>query len=443
MRTSLSTILTACGRRIGRAALLLFLAPGLALADSPPAGLKRTETLQLERLGKVSDDERSVLRIEWRAALSGVDETRRLQEITDKLRGMEAGIATVNELVRNMPTEKRATPPAVVAAAAEPGSETDWRLMAANVAALTLVTIWWFGRRKRRDADAPAPENMDAQRAEPAMRSAKAPAVQVAAPVAGPIAAAVAEPAAVLLPVPPLPQDIALQAPPAITDMEATVILSAAPEMTPFAQSVAVDEPASLAEQTMPATPSPTIDFVLEEADPGTVIEEPAVAAKSVAPAPPRAVPDRNVEPTLQLAEIMLSMGLEQGAAQALVEYTEANPRHAVYHMLKLLGIYRKRGLHEEFVATAEKLRKNFNIQAEDWGASGRGEVSTLENFSRVAEHIQSIWSKPEECIPYLRHLLEDNRDGARAGFPQSVAEEMLLLVEILKSDQGASQPAA
>jgi hypothetical protein len=149
------------------------------------------------------------------------------------------------------------------------------------------------------------------------------------------------------------------------------------------------------------------------------------------------------VEPTLQLAEIMLSMGLEQGAAQALVEYTEANPRHAVYHMLKLLGIYRKRGLHEEFTATAEKLRKNFNIQAEDWGASGRDELSTLENFSRVAEHIQSIWTKPEECIPYLRHLLEDNRDGARAGFPQSVAEEILLLVEILKSAQGANQPVA
>jgi hypothetical protein len=29
----------------------------------------------------------------------------------------------------------------------------------------------------------------------------------------------------------------------------------------------------------------------------------------------------------MQLAEIMLSMGLEQGAAQALIEYTEANPR--------------------------------------------------------------------------------------------------------------------
>ena len=44
---------------------------------------------------------------------------------------------------------------------------------------------------------------------------------------------------------------------------------------------------------------------------------------------------------------------------------------------------------------------------------------------------------------PYLRHLIEDNRDGARAGFPQSVAEEILLLVEILKETSGADQGAA
>jgi pilus assembly protein FimV len=111
--------------------------------------------------------------------------------------------------------------------------------------------------------------------------------------------------------------------------------------------------------------------------------------------------------------------------------------------MLKLLGIYRKRGLHQEFQETAEKLRKNFNIQAEDWSAAGNGEAPTLEKFSRVSQHVQSIWTQPEECIDYLRHLIEDNRDGARAGFPQSVAEEILLLVEILKETSDAVQGPA
>lgn len=59
-----------------------------------------------------------------------------------------------------------------------------------------------------------------------------------------------------------------------------------------------------------------------------------------------------------------------------------------------------------------------------------------------MAQQVQQLWPQPEECIAYLRHLLEDNRDGARAGFPQSVAEEFLLLIEILKANSGARQPA-
>ena len=156
----------------------------------------------------------------------------------------------------------------------------------------------------------------------------------------------------------------------------------------------------------------------------------------------PTRPPESHVEPTLELAEIMLSMGLEQSAAQALVEFSEANPRHAIYHWLKLLGIYRSRGLQHEFAATAEKLRRYFNIQAAEWGTPAASEVPTLENFSRVAEHVQKIWTQPEECIGYLRHLLEDNREGSRAGFPQPVAEEILLLIEILKATSGADQAA-
>ena len=183
------------------------------------------------------------------------------------------------------------------------------------------------------------------------------------------------------------------------------------------------------------------IDFSLEEADPEVVARENArlQAVPPVSASKPPETPaetETNVEPTLQLAEIMLSMGLEQGAAQALIEYIETHPRHAVYHWLKLLGIYRSRGLKKEFAETAEKLRTHFNIQAEEWSKPAGNQAPALENFSRVSEHVQKIWSQPEECITYLRHLLEDHREGARAGFPQSVAEEILFLIEILRQNQ-------
>ena len=206
-----------------------------------------------------------------------------------------------------------------------------------------------------------------------------------------------------------------------------------------MAEEFAAAAPASPVEEP---TPPPVIDFVLEELPVESVPPEPPRPVRKFGLARPAAAPgdDRQLEPTLHLAEIMLSMGLEDGAAKALLEYTEANPRDAVYHMLKLLGIYRKRGLHKEFQETAEKLRKHFNIQAEDWNQPG-GEAPTLERFPRIAEHLVAIWSRHTECVDYLQHLLEDGRDGARAGFPQAVAEEMLLLVEIQKAlAEGAAQ---
>jgi hypothetical protein len=304
--------------------------------------------------------------------------------------------------------------------------------MTANITALILVAVWWSSRRKAQ-AEAAAVEaklaarvraESDAISAVPMPQFSDFPPHPVQAPQTF-------EPSA-FESANPIPSEIA-----------------AAPPREPV--SLPPEEPMSAAVpvHTTPEPPqSPIIDFILEEADPATVVAD---LPKRSKPSMPLITPaevssqlkKKNVEPTLQLAEIMLSMGLEQGAAQTLVEYTEANPKHAIYHMLKLLGIYRKRGLHQEFQETAEKLRKNFNIQAEDWATSDRAEAPSLEGFSRVSEHVQSIWDQPEECITYLRHLIEDNRDGARAGFPQSVAEEILMLVEVLKETSGSTQEVA
>jgi hypothetical protein len=83
-------------------------------------------------------------------------------------------------------------------------------------------------------------------------------------------------------------------------------------------------------------------------------------------------------------------MGLTQGAAQTLIEYTDANPRQAVYHWLKLLAIYRDSGQRKDFEETAEKLRKFFNIQAAGTASADPGDVPTLESFPRIAEQVGS-----------------------------------------------------
>lgn len=422
--------------------------PGIALGAATSAELKRTDNLDMRRAGKVSEDERAVLRIEWRAGMSGVDQDRSLQEMLVKLRQMENSANAVGQVFRNLPADNRTTKPKPVVAAVPPSeppadTEPNWRLMAANLMALVLVGAWWSNRRKGQREAAALEAKLAAKASE-----------EAAIKSAGPM------PKFADFPPPPIEAidvEARVQSSDRIEPMvtSAPVVLEAMPviapgpvaepevDPAPFSDSGA--EPLPPLNETPAAAPEPAaeIDFVLEEIDAASVVPEPPRPRSLVKPTTADDEPGKkSLEPTLQLAEIMLSMGLEQGAAQTLVDYTEANPRDAIYHMLKLLGIYRKRGLHQEFQETAEKLRKNFNIQAEDWAAGGSGEAPTLEKFSRVSQHVQSIWNQPEECISYLRHLIEDNRDGARAGFPQSVAEEILLLVEILKETSGLYQAA-
>lgn len=434
-------------------AALLFL-PAATLAANPDPALRRSDQIDLRRLGKVSEDERSVLRVEWRAGLAGVNEARSIADMFDQLRRLEAGIRDVSQLVRRMPTPPvaAANPVAAAMPAAAGVADADgydMRLMAANVAALVLVALWWFRRRKPATLAETGPASMPLQ--EPPAEASLPPAtMSVATP---PAADPVTVPEAAVPSSPPSMPD------PVVAATATPAAKASWPATAASAAAAVASRPSSRMPVGAPSAPAPAapfaanetmvVDFSLEEADPETVARENA-KLQTLRPAsrsePRAAAPVEhkvNVEPTLQLAEIMLSMGLEEGAAQALIEYTEANPRHAIYHWLKLLGIYRSRGLQHEFAATAEKLRRYFNIQAAEWGTPAASEVPTLENFSRVAEHVQKIWTQPEECISYLRRLLEDNREGARAGFPQSVAEEILLLVELQKDLAGPGQPAA
>lgn len=175
----------------------------------------------------------------------------------------------------------------------------------------------------------------------------------------------------------------------------------------------------------------------------------PAAATPAVATAPPQIipsfeppVPSVQTEPVdrpsvdqsdqaLELAEIMLSMGLGHGATQTLAEQIRSEPKQALRHWLKLLDIYRKNGQQEEFERSAEELRQHFNVRSEDWQAQ-TGTRQSLEDFPHIARRLVELWGTAD-CLVYMRNLLDDNRGGARTGFPQSVAEELLLLTAVLR----------
>ena len=171
-----------------------------------------------------------------------------------------------------------------------------------------------------------------------------------------------------------------------------------------------------------------------------TVAETPA---SSVAAGPQSGV---DANPVLELAEIMLSFGRLQGAAQTLQEYIEANPKEALQPWIKLLEVYREGGMQPEYEALAEKLNGTYNVEVQRWDAvmqqkdlpspvSDRGQefsrVFTLEELPHIRERLVAEWGKPS-CLDYLQRLLRDNRDGRRNGFTLPVVQEILFLIDVL-----------
>jgi outer membrane biosynthesis protein TonB len=190
------------------------------------------------------------------------------------------------------------------------------------------------------------------------------------------------------------------------------------------------------------AAPPPLEKSSVQEAKPqtATAVSQQLSAAPAKAPFVDTGSVDLDLgtdsdqsDQALELADIMLSMGLGQGAAQTLTEQIRNEPKQALRHWLKLLEVYRRNGQQAEFERSAEELRQHFNVKPEDWHAQS-GTQHSVEDYPHIASRLTELWGKPA-CLVYLKNLLADNRGGARAGFPQSVAEELLMLSAILRGE--------
>ncbi len=196
------------------------------------------------------------------------------------------------------------------------------------------------------------------------------------------------------------------------------------------------DEPADL--RAMPPVqhsiaPLPPADTSAEWADP------------TFAPAHP--IPfDETVDEqdsALELAEIMMSFGRTQGAAETLADYIRNNPRQAVKPWLKLLDVYHVAGMRSEFEALTRQLNKTFNVKMVSWNdfkAVRSAPADSIEQMPHITQRLQDLWGT-QEAQAYIHQILRDNRNGTRQGFPLSVVEELLLLLAILDGEFGPYKP--
>lgn len=140
----------------------------------------------------------------------------------------------------------------------------------------------------------------------------------------------------------------------------------------------------------------------------------------------------------LELADVMASMGLTDGAAHALVERIRSNPRQALSHWLKLLEVYRQAGRKVDFETAAAEVKNNFNIRPGNFNPRTEDREASnvsLESYPHIVAQLKKLWPKPQ-CGDYLLNLLADNREGKRAGFPLPVVEEIVLLLAVLRAEE-------
>lgn len=151
----------------------------------------------------------------------------------------------------------------------------------------------------------------------------------------------------------------------------------------------------------------------------------------SVAVANEESVPSH--DHVIELAEIMLSFGRTEGAAQTLTDYLRDYPKQAVTPWLKLLELYRGANRRGEYDDLAQRLNRTFNVKVPDWDDfDGPKSGESLEQYAHIMNRIIASWGAPEG-LDYLRELLRDNRSGTRQGFPLGVIDDILLLEQVLK----------
>lgn len=159
---------------------------------------------------------------------------------------------------------------------------------------------------------------------------------------------------------------------------------------------------------------------------------------------------ENEVTAVVELAEIMLSFGRTKGAQRALEEFIAQQPTAAVTPWLKLLEVHRQTNEQTAFESLALKLTSLFNVAAPSWQAAEEltapmvasselarmpidqilARLPTIGGMTHIRRELLRLWDSPE-CLAYLDKLLRDNRKGERRGFEIAAVRELLVLADM------------
>lgn len=140
------------------------------------------------------------------------------------------------------------------------------------------------------------------------------------------------------------------------------------------------------------------------------------------------------IESVVEEARIFVSMDRANEAITLLLSYIETQPKGSVQPWVYLLDIYRSQNKKDEYLELAKRFHHTFNVMRPQWEETKVAMVvaTSLEEFPHIISHLVAVWTTGE-AMQYLEDLLEDNRDGERAGFTLEVLQEIMLLQGVLE----------
>ena len=376
--------------------------------------LRLSTELSAERVNTVTDNQRSIFRLEYKLLAAIYDQANQQLNLAEQVRQLEASVAdlrAVTEKTLAVPPgggaalsadAKAGITPAVVppkpdlapasGATNKPdGSMSNWIWLAGLLAVVALL-VWLL----RRGAHRPAPN--------------------------------------------------LLTVPDPIAEVDETLLLS---------------EPGCTAAQRKPASqpvaPSATDTPIPDER--GAPRDLPPLSFSPFSLQGATVVIEHDeFDPVMELAEIMLAFGRVKGAIEALQEYIDNHPDGAIQPWMKLIEIYQQNGMRAEYEALIPSLQQSFNVSPPDWaglpevapqpalkgdeescavaGLLARTPNLTAQPALRDAIVLQ--WGAgPHDTLVYLNALLRDKNNATYQGCSLSVVNELLYLLTALEQRLG------
>lgn len=148
-------------------------------------------------------------------------------------------------------------------------------------------------------------------------------------------------------------------------------------------------------------------------------------------------VEEHDSESILREAKMLMAQGSAEDAMEHLKWAIRAKSKVGINVWLYLLEVLRQQNLKLDFEKFAFEMHQNFNVMTPLWEQRTVPMVvaQSLEDFPYIVKFLTTKWPN-EKIISYLEKLIQDNRGGERSGFSQSVIEEILLLIVVLKARQ-------